>query len=43
MKSLTIALATAKEAIRQPAFFVMAFFAGALLDRDDLRAVLHVR
>jgi ABC-type transport system involved in multi-copper enzyme maturation permease subunit len=31
MKSLTIALATAKEAIRQPAFFVMAFFAGALL------------
>ena len=31
MKSLTIALATAKEAIRQPAFFVMAFFAGGLL------------
>src|SRR5262249_49563987 len=31
MKSITIALATAKEAIRQPAFFVMAFFAGALL------------
>jgi ABC-type transport system involved in multi-copper enzyme maturation permease subunit len=31
MKSLTIALATAKEAVRQPAFFVMAFFAGALL------------
>src|SRR5206468_10864814 len=31
MKSLTIALATAKETIRQPAFFVMAFFAGALL------------
>jgi ABC-type transport system involved in multi-copper enzyme maturation permease subunit len=31
MKSMTIALATAKEAIRQPAFFVMAFFAGALL------------
>jgi ABC-type transport system involved in multi-copper enzyme maturation permease subunit len=31
MKSLTIALATAKEAIRQPAFFVMAIFAGALL------------
>jgi ABC-type transport system involved in multi-copper enzyme maturation permease subunit len=31
MKTLTIALATAKEAIRQPAFFVMAFFAGALL------------
>jgi ABC-type transport system involved in multi-copper enzyme maturation permease subunit len=31
MKSFTIALATAKEAIRQPAFFVMAFFAGALL------------
>ncbi len=43
MKSLTIALATAKEAIRQPAFFVMAFFAGALADRDDLRVVLHVR
>ena len=31
MKSLTIALATAKEAIRQPAFFVMASFAGGLL------------
>jgi ABC-type transport system involved in multi-copper enzyme maturation permease subunit len=31
MKSLTIAFATAKEAIRQPAFFVMAAFAGALL------------
>ncbi len=31
MKSLTIALATAKEAIRQPAFFVMAAFAGGLL------------
>src|SRR5436853_23920 len=31
MKSITIALATAKETIRQPAFFVMAFFAGALL------------
>src|SRR5438874_13801967 len=31
MKSLTIALATAKEAIRRPACFVMAFFAGALL------------
>ena len=31
MKSLTIALATAKEAIRQPAFFVMAVFAGGLL------------
>jgi ABC-type transport system involved in multi-copper enzyme maturation permease subunit len=31
MKSITIALATAKEAIRQPAFFVMAFFAAALL------------
>ncbi|MFO0890486.1 MAG: ABC transporter permease subunit [Isosphaeraceae bacterium] len=31
MKSLTIALATAKETIRQPAFFVMAVFAGALL------------
>jgi ABC-type transport system involved in multi-copper enzyme maturation permease subunit len=31
MKSITIALATAKEAIRQPAFFVMAAFAGALL------------
>ncbi len=31
MKALTIAFATAKEAIRQPAFFVMAFFAAALL------------
>src|SRR3954454_388694 len=31
MKSITIALATAKEAIRQPAFFVMAAFAGGLL------------
>ncbi len=31
MKSLTIAFATAKEAIRQPAFFVLASFAGALL------------
>jgi ABC-type transport system involved in multi-copper enzyme maturation permease subunit len=31
MKSLTIALATAKEAIRQPAFFVLAFIAGASL------------
>ncbi len=31
MKSLTIALATAKEAIRQPAFFVMAMFGGGLL------------
>src|SRR5271167_4880370 len=31
MKSLTIALATAKETIRQPAFFVMAIFAAALL------------
>jgi ABC-type transport system involved in multi-copper enzyme maturation permease subunit len=31
MKALTIALATAKETIRQPAFFVMAVFAGALL------------
>jgi ABC-type transport system involved in multi-copper enzyme maturation permease subunit len=31
MKSFTIALATAKEAIRQPAFFVMAAFAGGLL------------
>jgi ABC-type transport system involved in multi-copper enzyme maturation permease subunit len=31
MKALTIAFATAKEAIRQPAFFVMAVFAGALL------------
>jgi hypothetical protein len=31
MKSITIALATAKEAIRQPAFFVLAFIAGASL------------
>lgn len=31
MKSFTIAFATAKEAIRQPAFFVIAVFAGALL------------
>jgi ABC-type transport system involved in multi-copper enzyme maturation permease subunit len=31
MKSLTIALATAKETVRQPAFFVMAVIAGALL------------
>ncbi len=31
MKALTIALATAKEAIRQPAFFVLAFLAGASL------------
>ncbi len=31
MKTLTIALATAKEAIRQPAFFVLAFLAGASL------------
>jgi ABC-type transport system involved in multi-copper enzyme maturation permease subunit len=31
MKSLIIALATAKETIRQPAFFVTAFFAAALL------------
>ncbi len=31
MKSLTIALATAKEAIRQPAFFVLAFIASASL------------
>ena len=31
MKSFTIALATAKETIRQPAFFVIAFFAAALL------------
>src|SRR3954466_11588192 len=29
MKSLTIAFATAKEAIRQPAFFVLAFIAGS--------------
>ncbi len=31
MKAITIALATAKETVRQPAFFVMAFFAAALL------------
>src|SRR6478752_3074799 len=31
MKALTIAFATAKEAIRQPAFFVLAFIAGASL------------
>jgi ABC-type transport system involved in multi-copper enzyme maturation permease subunit len=31
MKILTIALATAKEAIRQPAFFVLAFIAGSSL------------
>ena len=31
MKTLTIALATAKEAIRQPAFFVLAFLAGSSL------------
>lgn len=31
MKSLTIALATAKEVIRQPVFFVLAFLAGASL------------
>jgi ABC-type transport system involved in multi-copper enzyme maturation permease subunit len=31
MKSLTIALATAKEAIRQPALFVLAFLAGSSL------------
>ncbi|QEH37117.1 ABC-2 family transporter protein [Aquisphaera giovannonii] len=31
MKSITIALATAKETIRQPSFFVMAVIAGALL------------
>ncbi len=31
MKSFTIASATAKETIRQPAFFVIAFFAAALL------------
>jgi ABC-type transport system involved in multi-copper enzyme maturation permease subunit len=31
MKTLTIALATAKEAIRQPAFSVLAFLAGASL------------
>src|SRR5260221_1682233 len=31
MKSFTIATATAKEAIRQPAFFVLAFIASASL------------
>src|SRR3982751_871270 len=31
MKTLTIAMATAKEAIRQPAFFVLAFLAGSSL------------
>jgi ABC-type transport system involved in multi-copper enzyme maturation permease subunit len=31
MKSFTIALAAAKEAIRQPAFFVLAFIAGSSL------------
>ncbi len=31
MKSITIAIATAKETIRQPSFFVIAFFAAALL------------
>ena len=31
MKAFTIALATAKEAIRQPAFFVLAGLAGAWL------------
>ena len=31
MKSFTIALATAKEAIRQPAFFVLTFIAAAWL------------
>jgi ABC-type transport system involved in multi-copper enzyme maturation permease subunit len=31
MKALTIALATAKEAVRQPAFFVLAFIAGSSL------------
>ena len=31
MKSITIAIATAKEAIRQPAFFVLAFIAGSSL------------
>lgn len=31
MKSITIALATAKEAVRQPAFFVLAFIAGMSL------------
>ncbi len=31
MKTMTIAIATAKEAIRKPAFFVLLFFASALL------------
>src|SRR5271167_1260580 len=31
MKALVIALATAKEAIRQPAFFVLTFIAGSSL------------
>jgi ABC-type transport system involved in multi-copper enzyme maturation permease subunit len=31
MKAITIALATAKEAIRQPAFFVLTFIAGSSL------------
>src|SRR3954467_7676077 len=31
MKSLTIAFATAKEAVRQPAFFVLAFIAAMSL------------
>lgn len=31
MKTFTIAMATAKEAIRQPAFFVLAFLAGSSL------------
>src|SRR5437763_6040157 len=31
MKALTIAFATGKEAIRQPAFFVLAFIAGSSL------------
>src|SRR5438132_1444062 len=31
MKTITIALSTAKEAIRQPAFFVLAALAGAWL------------
>lgn len=31
MKAFTIAFATAKEAVRQPAFFVLAFIAGAML------------
>jgi len=30
-KTMTIAMATAKEAVRQPAFFVLAFLAGAYL------------